>query len=256
MEAQSSIRRGNNFMYVLNSASYVLDVGNAMGSNAAPGSVLFVGIGVLGQDNNNFYWDDTHKRFWIGRARNTPPSPLYQFTLDNHTANESLIQFTNTTTGNGASAGTLFGYDASSNFILNLKTAGFYELQYQDNNRQILTGLDHTVLSGDGTGVDGGTFHIGTGNSDVGNGGTVEIFTGNGGSAAGDIYMKTGSGGGARGFVIFDGNIQFFNSAIEVTGGGTPLFGTNCPASTLTAPYKWIKVLLSDNSVTYIPCWK
>lgn len=40
------------------------------------------------------------------------------------------------------------------------------------------------------------------------------------------------------------------------TGAGTPLWGTNCPASTLTAPYTWIKMISSDGSTVYVPAWK
>lgn len=40
------------------------------------------------------------------------------------------------------------------------------------------------------------------------------------------------------------------------TGAGAPLFGTNCPAVTLTAPYKWLTMLSSDGSTVYVPAWK
>jgi len=52
--------------------------------------------------------------------------------------------------------------------------------------------------------------------------------------------------------------VAFVNAAAsaESTGAGTPLLGTNCPASTLTAPYTWLKVETSDGSTVYIPAWK
>lgn len=59
----------------------------------------------------------------------------------------------------------------------------------------------------------------------------------------------------AGGTIIIGRKIEF-DSAQESTGAGTPLFGTNCPASTLTAPYRWIKFQTSDGSQVYIPAWK
>jgi hypothetical protein len=50
--------------------------------------------------------------------------------------------------------------------------------------------------------------------------------------------------------------IKITSSASEVTGSGSALLGANSPAITLTDPYKWIKVTLSDLSIAYIPCWK
>jgi hypothetical protein len=40
------------------------------------------------------------------------------------------------------------------------------------------------------------------------------------------------------------------------TGAGSALLGTNSPASTLTAPYTWLKMLAPDGSVVYLPAWK
>lgn len=43
----------------------------------------------------------------------------------------------------------------------------------------------------------------------------------------------------------------------DATGAGTATFAaTNCPASTLTAPYTWIKMVSSDGSTVYLPAWK
>lgn len=52
------------------------------------------------------------------------------------------------------------------------------------------------------------------------------------------------------------GKVVNSNSANESTGSGAPLFGTNCPASTLTAPYTWVKMISSDGSTVYYPVWK
>jgi|SRR5215467_3773436 len=48
--------------------------------------------------------------------------------------------------------------------------------------------------------------------------------------------------------------IQF--QAGNATGAGSALLGTNCPAITLSAPYKWLQVTTADGSTAYIPAWK
>jgi hypothetical protein len=42
----------------------------------------------------------------------------------------------------------------------------------------------------------------------------------------------------------------------ESTGAGTALLGTNCPAVTVSAPFKWLKIKTQDGSTAYIPVWK
>lgn len=43
----------------------------------------------------------------------------------------------------------------------------------------------------------------------------------------------------------------------DTTGAGMVLgFGSNCPASTLTAPYTWLKMESSDGSTVYVPAYK
>lgn len=46
------------------------------------------------------------------------------------------------------------------------------------------------------------------------------------------------------------------SSGNEATGAGSALLGANSPASTLTAPYTWIKMITSDGSTVYFPVWK
>jgi len=61
-----------------------------------------------------------------------------------------------------------------------------------------------------------------------------------------------------KGFYVGQVHVQsmhFTNSSYELVGGASALLGTNSPASNPAAPYKWIKVLLSDLSIAYIPCW-
>lgn len=54
--------------------------------------------------------------------------------------------------------------------------------------------------------------------------------------------------------------VQFaapFKVTGDTTGAGTTAgFGTNSPATTLTAPYTWVKIISSDGSTVYCPAYK
>jgi hypothetical protein len=56
--------------------------------------------------------------------------------------------------------------------------------------------------------------------------------------------------------ILSSGQIQNIISGNETTGGGSAALGTNSPAVTNTAPYKWLKFTTSDGSQGYIPVWK
>lgn len=70
----------------------------------------------------------------------------------------------------------------------------------------------------------------------------------------------------ARGSVVFDirdanqfwlyGVFNNRNISNESLGAGTAALGTNCPAITPSAPYKWLKVGTANGSTGYIPIWK
>lgn len=45
-------------------------------------------------------------------------------------------------------------------------------------------------------------------------------------------------------------------SGVEYTGAGSAALGSNCPATTFSAPYRWIKSRTSDGSTVYYPVWK
>ena len=47
--------------------------------------------------------------------------------------------------------------------------------------------------------------------------------------------------------------IQVSNNA---TGAGSALLGANCPATTVAAPYTWLKMMSQDGSTVYVPAWK
>ena len=40
------------------------------------------------------------------------------------------------------------------------------------------------------------------------------------------------------------------------TGVGIALFGANCPAGVVSAPYTWVRVKTADGSTGWIPVWK
>lgn len=46
-----------------------------------------------------------------------------------------------------------------------------------------------------------------------------------------------------------------FQSAITSTGVGIALFGSNCPAGTLSAPAGWLRVVMPDGRLGYVPVW-
>lgn len=51
-------------------------------------------------------------------------------------------------------------------------------------------------------------------------------------------------------------NTMKFTSAMTATGVGVPLWGANCPAATVAAPYTWLRVIAPDGSVIFIPGYK
>ena len=70
--------------------------------------------------------------------------------------------------------------------------------------------------------------------------------------AYGGAVLTIGSGASVA--LPLNANVQF--SGVNTTGAGSALLGSNCPATTLTSPYKWIRVLASDGTVCFLPIWK
>ena len=70
------------------------------------------------------------------------------------------------------------------------------------------------------------------------------------------LFLDCQAGGTSKFSVDHTGFVKYNNSANCTTGSGTPVFGSNCPATTLTAPYKWIKMQTDDGSTVYVPAWK
>lgn len=61
------------------------------------------------------------------------------------------------------------------------------------------------------------------------------------------------------GLVTFAGSIVITGKQKNLTvstGAGSALLGANSPAATLTAPFEWINVTLSDGTTGYVPAWK
>lgn len=75
---------------------------------------------------------------------------------------------------------------------------------------------------------------------------------GNGGNVT--INAGANSGSGTSGIIVLGSVTKY--SGTNTTGSGTALLGSNCPASTLTAPYTWFKMQSSDGSTVYLPAWK
>lgn len=79
----------------------------------------------------------------------------------------------------------------------------------------------------------------------------ASIFDNGSGTAPISLWRDNGT---VKISVVDGGYLKF--DANNSTGSGTPLLGSNCPASTLTAPYTWIEIRTSDGSTAYIPVWK
>jgi len=57
------------------------------------------------------------------------------------------------------------------------------------------------------------------------------------------------------GFTLSVQTLKFI-SAVTATGIGITVWGTNCPATVVSAPYTWIRVIVPDGSLCYIPAYK
>jgi hypothetical protein len=89
---------------------------------------------------------------------------------------------------------------------------------------------------------------------------STQLITGGQGQGSTPVFRirayNATPGSGTLGLSILDTGRIVTASANEATGAGTPLFGTNSPAVTNTAPYTWIKFTTSDGSTVYVPAWK
>lgn len=127
-------------------------------------------------------------------------------------------------------------------------------------NRQIyLTYANNCIVSGNV--VDSGTqnttplevassctfVHVVNNYSRRGPGGNTIVVSGTNCIASGNIGQTLNNGTTC--------SAGKFNLTVT-SGEGSALLGANCPATTLSAPYTWIPIHSSDNSICYIPAWK
>ena len=49
------------------------------------------------------------------------------------------------------------------------------------------------------------------------------------------------------------GAVKWF---LSTSGAGSAALGSNCPATTLTAPYRWVQGVADDGSIIYSPWWR
>lgn len=77
------------------------------------------------------------------------------------------------------------------------------------------------------------------------------------------ILVSDQSVSGATNYAIYTnaGKVRFGDiivtaAAQESTGSGSAALGSNCPAVTTSAPYRWLKFETSDGSTVYVPAWK
>jgi hypothetical protein len=95
--------------------------------------------------------------------------------------------------------------------------------------------------------------HVFTSESDNGN---TAINARGFSTQVGDLFRAETNGQTQLWGVTKDGIMRNANASNEATGAGSAALGSNCPAVTATAPYKWVKMLSSDGSTVYVPAWK
>jgi hypothetical protein len=86
----------------------------------------------------------------------------------------------------------------------------------------------------------------------------IDLQIGNTASAAGSLLFR-GIVSSVTMFSVDKAGVCYsvkFQFGTDGTGAGSAALGANCPAITLTAPYKWATVVTSDGSTGYVPIWK
>jgi len=194
------------------------------------GAVPYVSAtGVLSQDQTVFFWDATNNRLGIGTA--TPGYPL-------HVAGEVFAEVLTVTGGNA------YGLITSgSNGLIRNASSG----------NRLITLFNSSDNVSVGNGTTDGNYKLDVNNS--GSAGTLRVFDQTATTGATLVTISRGAGQTNTSNVLaIDGTLKF--GGANSTGAGAALLGSNSPASTLTAPYTWIRAVSSDGSTVYIPCWK
>lgn len=127
----------------------------------------------------------------------------------------------------------------------------------------IIGGVDTTdrtvMLTADPDGASSAYVLVGT------NAHNGHAFVYSGTASTANVYIGTRSSSGSLVFRANNSSIASYdssgiynnlNSGNETTAAGSALLGSNCPAVTVAAPYKWIKFKTSDGSLCYFPVWK
>jgi hypothetical protein len=90
----------------------------------------------------------------------------------------------------------------------------------------------------------------------VGNGQAV-IVARAGSGGFGDLFQAQQFTSSTPLWTINGAGLPKWNAAAnQGVGAGSAALGANCPATTATAPYTWLKALASDGSTVYLPAWK
>ena len=101
----------------------MLSIGDTIGSGT-PGSVLFVDAGGnLGEDNNNFFWDDSNNRLGIGTS-----TVNYMFTVGDTSSNQWIVNDNGELIDGDISNGTLgLGAETLNQWVLDVANKGIMD---------------------------------------------------------------------------------------------------------------------------------
>ena len=138
-----------------------------------------------------------------------------------------------------------------------LRLGGTFQLPYMSVG---------AVSRGNGADIGNGAFQAGDGGVTITYNLllTTVVYLSNGQGVANQMFSSQG-GNTPSWYDLFNatqtwtGGQTFESTAtykIGTLGGGSALLGTNCPATTATAPYVWFTMKSSDGSTVYIPAWK
>ena len=194
------------------------------------GAVPYVSAtGVLNQDASNFFWDATNHRLGIGTA-----SPSY-------TLHVSGVA---TATAWTVIGGNAYGLRATgSDGIIQNESSGEPIIRMKVTTQNVIIGDTSTD----------GNYRLDVSKS--GSVGTARFYDQTATTGSTLVTISRGAGQSNTSNVLaIDGTLKFGGQ--NTTGAGSAALSNNCPATTATAPYTWIRAVSSDGSTVYIPCWK
>lgn len=263
--------------------------GTGTSTQFTQGSVVFSGAsGVYNQDNSNLFWDATNHRLGL---KTTAPSYTLDVSGQGRITGEVGLNVTPVNginlyiVGQNSNAVPLLiqGSGVTSRSYGELIAAGTNSTDYNFKCQDDSGTTNYFVIRGDGNigigiasagtivdirGQSNASLRIGAANSSS----SQIIFSNAAGTNHWEFYETLGAAGEQGSFNLYDfvatatrltvtttGQVQFavpFKVAGDTTGVGTALLGSNCPASTVTAPYTWVKMISSDGSTVYVPAFK